>query len=104
MISPGYGKRILSAPEGTYALNDKDSVIAGTNLFDNKIENINTTTPNINLDMSPIVQELKSLKNENAQMKLILQKILDKTGGDVYMDGHKVGERLTTGTANYSIQ
>ncbi len=32
--SGGYGKRILSAPEGTYALNDKDTVIAGTNLFE----------------------------------------------------------------------
>ena len=33
MISPGYGKRTLLAPEGTIALNDKDTVIAGTKLF-----------------------------------------------------------------------
>jgi len=32
MISPGYGKRTLLAPEGAIALNDKDTVIAGTNL------------------------------------------------------------------------
>ena len=30
--SNGYGKRTLMAPEGAIALNDKDTVIAGTNL------------------------------------------------------------------------
>lgn len=29
----GYGKRSLITPKGTYALNNKDTVIAGTNLF-----------------------------------------------------------------------
>jgi hypothetical protein len=29
----GYGKRMLLAPEGAFALNNKDTVIAGTNLF-----------------------------------------------------------------------
>ena len=29
----GYGKRMISAPEGTFALNNKDTIIAGTNLF-----------------------------------------------------------------------
>ena len=31
--SNGYGKRMLSAPEGTFALNNKDTIIAGTDLF-----------------------------------------------------------------------
>jgi len=30
IVSPGYGKRTLYGPEGTIALNDKDTVIAGT--------------------------------------------------------------------------
>jgi len=34
---PGYGKRILMAPEGAIQLNDKDTVIAGTNLFGNDV-------------------------------------------------------------------
>jgi uncharacterized protein YukE len=39
MLSPGgsgggYGKRTLLGPEGAIQLNDKDTVIAGTNLFD----------------------------------------------------------------------
>jgi uncharacterized protein YoxC len=31
---PGYGKRTILQPEGAIQLNDKDTVIAGTNLFD----------------------------------------------------------------------
>lgn len=36
VVSPGYGQRTLFGPEGAIALNDKDTVIAGTNLFDGK--------------------------------------------------------------------
>jgi len=32
--SQGYGKRTLFGPEGAIQLNNKDTVIAGTNLFD----------------------------------------------------------------------
>ena len=32
MVSPGYGQRVLSSPEGNIALNDKDTIVAGTNL------------------------------------------------------------------------
>jgi hypothetical protein len=32
----GYGSRTLFGPEGAIALNNKDTVIAGTNLFDSK--------------------------------------------------------------------
>ena len=33
IMSPGYGKRVLSTPEGSIALNNKDTVIAGTDLM-----------------------------------------------------------------------
>ena len=33
----GYGKRTLLAPEGAIQLNDKDTIIAGTNLFGNDV-------------------------------------------------------------------
>jgi hypothetical protein len=33
VMSPGYGKRTLFGPEGAIALNNKDTVIAGTDLF-----------------------------------------------------------------------
>jgi hypothetical protein len=34
----GYGKRVLTGPEGSIQLNDKDTVIAGTNLFGNDVK------------------------------------------------------------------
>lgn len=37
----GYGSRTLLGPEGAIALNNKDTVIAGTNLFDQKPEKAN---------------------------------------------------------------
>ena len=40
-ISPGYGKRTLSTPEGTVAFNDKDTIVAGTNLEQNMTTNNN---------------------------------------------------------------
>ena len=46
MIDPpaGYGKRRLMTPEGTIALNDKDTVIAGTNLIGNDVISDNAGT------------------------------------------------------------
>ena len=32
VVSPGYGKRAILSPEGTIKLNDKDTIIAGTDL------------------------------------------------------------------------
>ena len=32
MYSPGYGKRTILSPEGSIALNDNDTILAGTNL------------------------------------------------------------------------
>ena len=45
IVSPGgsgggYGKRTLFGPEGAIQLNDKDTVIAGTNLFDKKADDM----------------------------------------------------------------
>jgi hypothetical protein len=34
----GYGKRVLTGPEGSIQLNNKDTVIAGTNLFGNDVK------------------------------------------------------------------
>lgn len=51
MVSPGYGKRTLLAPEGAIALNDKDTVIAGTKLFKG---NDVISAPQGAINMSPL--------------------------------------------------
>lgn len=68
--------RILSGPEGSVKINDKDTIVTGTNLNQNNSNN-----------------ELTEVKN-------ILLKILNKSQ-DIYLDGNKVGYALSTGKANF---
>jgi len=90
LMSPGYGKRTLTAPEGTYALNDKDTIIAGTDL--NKGGNSPTSSPSI--DLSPLLAKMD-------QMNTILNQLLTKEG-TVTLDGNKVGQALSMGS--YKMQ
>jgi hypothetical protein len=58
MVAPaGYGDRVLTGPEGSIALNNKDSVIAGTNLFG---DDSNISDDSGNNQMSVIFQQLVS--------------------------------------------
>jgi hypothetical protein len=90
MVSPGsgYGKRTLLAPEGAIQLNDKDTVIAGTNLGGGSNQSANTSSPSINL--SPLVERMAAVEN-------LLGQILSKEG-TVYLDGNKVGTAMAMGT------
>lgn len=96
VVSPGdgsgYGKRTLMGPEGAIALNNKDTVIAGTNLFDRGKEKMEAPqNNNISIDISPLVERMSAVEN-------VLIQILNKEG-DVYMDGAKVGKSLTLATS-----
>jgi hypothetical protein len=92
MSKGGYGKRTLMAPEGAIALNDKDTVIAGTNLFPDDGKPVNdkpmTSSPVIN--MQPVIDRLAAVEN-------VLVQILNKDT-NVYMDSTKVGTALNVGT------
>lgn len=87
--SSGYGNRTLLGPEGAIALNNKDTVIAGTNLFP-KDARTNQT--------SQVVQQ------DNSEMKktnMLLQQILTKQG-TVTMDSTEVGTAFAMGA--YQVQ
>ena len=90
VMSPGYGKRILSAPEGTFALNDKDTVVAGTDLDQGSSQP--TSSPSINL--TPLVEQMNAM---NATLNAILNK-----EGTVMLDSTKVGTALSVGS--YKLQ
>jgi hypothetical protein len=93
MVSEGgYGKRTLLAPEGAIKLNDKDTVIAGTNLGGRGGTQASTSSPSI--DLSPLLAKMD-------QMNTILNQLLAKEG-TVTLDGNKVGTALTMGS--YKIQ
>ncbi len=92
IISPsqggsGYGKRTLFGPEGTIALNNNDTIVAGTNLGSG-----GGSSPSINI--SPLVERMD-------RMNEVLNQILAKEG-TVELDGTKVGTALTVGS--YKLQ
>ena len=70
-IPGGYGKNIIKGPEGSIALNNNDSIVAGTDLF----------------------------RGKNNSSDRLLQKIdrliaVVEQGGHVYLDGSKVGSAM----------
>ena len=118
IISPGnktsgFGERTLFGPEGAIQLNNKDTVIAGTNLFDGGTQ---PTSPPVSMNMAPLVNEMQAgtnlfgntaqstspsisvnitpLVNEMQAVKAVLVQMLNKDS-NVYLDGAKVGRGIS---------
>jgi hypothetical protein len=88
MSEGGYGKRTLLAPEGAIRLNDKDTVIAGTDLGggNKKGENansLNSGNSGVNIDLSPVVSALN-------EVRAAIGQLINKEGV-VMMDSVKIG-------------
>lgn len=66
MVAPaGYGDRVLKGPEGSIALNNKDSVIAGTNLFGNEGSgNTDSGTNQMGAIFQQLVSEVRGLRSD----------------------------------------
>ncbi|VDM09057.1 unnamed protein product [Wuchereria bancrofti] len=79
----GYGKRTLLSPEGAIKLNDKDTVIAGTDLGGGNKEK---QSINNNIDLTPLITAIK-------EVKLSVDKLYNKDSS-INMDGKKVGTTL----------
>lgn len=80
-IGVGYS-RMLTGPEGSVKINDKDTILTGTNLNNNKNnENYHN--------------ELKDIKN--------LLNVLIQKPQHIYLDGVRVGSVLTTGKAGWNM-
>ena len=86
VVSPGYGKRTLMAPEGAIALNDKDTVIAGTDLGGGggggKGESMS-----VSIDLTPMIAAIN-------EVKASVDRLYNKDQS-IHMDGKKVGTTLT---------
>jgi hypothetical protein len=96
------GGLVVSGEKGTYKLNENDSIIAGTDLnkpkkssslsstsISQNDKNISTQTQP-QLDLSPLMERINVLIDAV------------KAGGNVYLDGTKVGTAMAVGT--YKIQ
>ena len=96
--SSGYGERTLMGPEGAIQLNNRDTVIAGTDLFkqDNQTRTTASPTPiaaSNNRMISALIQEFRGVREDMASGKI-----------GVYMDNEKVtanvGKTIDTSTRN----
>jgi hypothetical protein len=106
MFSPGgggggYGKRTLFGPEGAIKLNDKDTVIAGTNLFDGESSKETTKISPKETTTKPQTTQINNVSSANMeQTNALLQQLINviSSGGDVVLDGQKVGAALKLGS------
>jgi hypothetical protein len=81
----GYGKRTLLSPEGAIRLNDKDTVLAGTDLGGG--------TPNISgpsVDLTPMIAAINEVKA--AVDGLMNRPVV------INMDGKQIGSNLVQGS------
>jgi hypothetical protein len=91
IIGPG-GEMVVSGPKGSIQLDKDDSIIAGTNLFgDDKQQQPTQSQP------SPQPQQASvDMSQTNALLQQLISVI--QSGGDVMLDGQKVGTALKLGT------
>ena len=80
----GYGKRTLLAPEGAIRLNDKDTVIAGTNLGGGEGGGMSS------IDLTPMIAAIN-------EVKAAVDRLYSKDTS-INMDGKAVGSTLVKGT------
>jgi hypothetical protein len=80
LVSPGYGKRTLTTSEGTFKLNDKDTVLAGTDLNG---KNTPMSTPT---DLTPMINAIN-------EVRTAIDRLYNKNTS-INMDGNKVGSTL----------
>ena len=97
----GYGKRTLMGPEGAIALNNKDTVIAGTNLFDGENESINPSPQPIQPQPQPQLQPTV-IQQDNSKMEKLLERALNRPDPVIQMNGDDLGTAV--GKYAYSVQ
>ena len=97
MMSPGantsgYGSRTLMGPEGAIALNNKDTVIAGTNLFPKGDDVVSSPAGAIQMPDN----------SESKKTNALLQSLINRPAPKVQMDSIEVG--TVAGMSAFSIQ
>lgn len=86
-----HGNRILTAPEGTFSLNNKDTIIAGTNLTGGKGKEEKN---NVIIDLQPLLNEVKLLREAINNRPITL---------DIQLDGQSIAYNQTTGVNSFRI-
>ena len=87
--SSGYGSRTLMGPEGAIALNNKDTVIAGTDLFGGSKQQSSPQQPTV-------------IQQDNSKMEKLLERAINRPDPVIEMSGDRLGTAV--GKYAYSIQ
>jgi hypothetical protein len=92
MSEGGYGNRTLLTPKGSIALNNEDTVIAGTNLGG---RGNNNPTPTPQQDNSALIAELRAMRQEQSRANskpTIVENSMNGTrfGTSVAMNTYKI--------------
>jgi hypothetical protein len=92
MSEGGYGNRTLLTPKGSIALNNNDTVIAGTNLGGKGKSNSSQSSQQ---DLSPLLEEMRAMRQETAKSNskpVIVENSMDGTkfGTSVAMNTYKI--------------
>jgi hypothetical protein len=85
LISPD-GGLMVSGEKGTYKLDENDSIVAGTDLNKSKKSTSTSSTSSPQIDLSPLVERINVLIDAV------------KAGGDVYLNGTKMGTAMAVGS------
>jgi hypothetical protein len=106
MVSPGgngggYGNRTLMGPEGAIALNNKDTVIAGTNLFPKENKSINPNSE-VSKPQQTIVQQPTVVQQDNSKLEKLLERSINRPDPVIEMNGDRLGTAV--GKYAYSVQ
>ncbi len=88
-------------PEGAIALNNKDTVIAGTNLFPKENESINPN-PEVSKPQQTIVQQPTVIQQDNSKLEKLLERALNRPDPVIQMNGDDLGTAV--GKYAYSVQ
>ena len=118
IMSPGgsgYGSRTLFGPEGAIALNNKDTVIAGTNLFpkENDVVKPNLDIfPKENESIKPSPQPTQPqpqpqlqttvVQQDNSKLEKLLERAINRPDPIIQMNGDDLGTAV--GKYAYSVQ
>ena len=86
----GYGSRTLLGPEGAIALNNKDTVIAGTDLFPKGNDVISGPAGSVNM------------AQDNSRMEKLLERAINRPDPVIEMNGDRLGTAV--GKYAYSTQ
>jgi hypothetical protein len=110
MVSPGYGKRTILSPEGSIALNDNDTIVAGTDLGmpspTNMLMDAVSNLPGLGFLKPSTGAEMQNINMVISEIRAVKDAVLTIANQpvNINMDSEKVGEKSAYGTNTKNLK